>query len=143
MVTQLWWGRTKHRQRKIANTWNEEKPTNRMPALECMNDLGGLIYLLNSLIYVLWYSRKDIRMYEQKSTASEWPFNENLYGLFPVFLKAYSLRINEVLKLKTAYLWIWVSCCYRISKSILRKCRQFDSMAIMNRALLFLKMRQD
>ena len=42
-----------------------------MPALECMNDLGGLIYLLNSLIYVLWYSRKDIRLYEQKSTASE------------------------------------------------------------------------
>lgn len=45
----------------------------------------------------------------------------------------HSLRTDEVLRLKAAYLWSWVSSCYMISKSILRKYRQFDRIAIMNR----------
>lgn len=48
----------------------------------------------------------------------------------------HSLRTDEVLRLKEAYLWSWVSSCYMISKSILRKYRQFDRIAIMTESTL-------
>ena len=49
--------------------------------------------------------------------------------IFLSFLRTNNLRPNEVLELKTAYLWSWVSCCYMTSKSVLRKYKQFDRMA--------------
>lgn len=57
---------TEYHLQKIGNTWNEEKPTNEMHALKCMNDLEIypfvflFTYLIHLFIYISTLSREGL-----------------------------------------------------------------------------------